>query len=441
MKFNKFKINETKLPTNRNIIEYLLFLRHEGTARVPKSRQLINYAPTVIKKVMELWQRANIPIIKRVSIRKRIKALVEKYFAKNFSHNETEWSELFRVSLCKCDIEIITPCSCPGTQQIPGTAKQFLIDQCGPRQLSFDDMTEHESESDIVSHTLPCDNFVPSTIGYAPSITSELLFQETRREISPPLQPSLQVSEIKLRNYSSALDRTDTSNRGGALLATMLLKDIRIAIADSALKNKFSEDTANKCLQLIDDIIIDKSKVHRERVNFRKEAKALGKTNDLLQCISFDGKRDLTLKKINVQNKVRMVKVMEEHVTLVKEPGSKFIGYTTPTRGSGQEIQNGITNFLAEQNYKIDHLVAISCDGTPTNTGRNNGVISCMERYLKRPLQWFVCLFHFNELPLNALLRHFFGKQKGPGIWPDQFGKEIAECEKYSVSSLLMYVT
>ena len=97
------------------------------------------------------------------------------------------------VSLCKCDIEIITPFSCLGTQQVPGTAKQFLIVQCGPRQLSFDDMTEHESETDIVSHSLPCDNVMTSAIEYAPSISSELIFPETRREIPPPLQPSLQV--------------------------------------------------------------------------------------------------------------------------------------------------------------------------------------------------------------------------------------------------------
>lgn len=91
-------------------------------------------------------------------------------------------------------------------------------------------------------------------------------------------------------------------------------------------------------------------------------------------------------------------------------------------------------NFLAKENYSLDHLVAVNCDGTNTNTGWRGGAIPLIERHLKRPLQWFVCLFHFNELPLKALITKLVGPTKGPGIWPDEFGQEILKCETYAVS-------
>lgn len=57
-----------------------------------------------------------------------------------------------------------------------------------------------------------------------------------------------------------------------------------------------------------------------------------------------------------------------------------------------------------------------------------------MERFIQRPLQWNVCLLHFNELPLKSLVTHIYGKQVGPGIWPGEFGSEILTCEQYQVS-------
>lgn len=152
---------------------------------------------------------------------------------------------------------------------------------------------ELENASETATQTLPTANFVPSTIKFAPSAMIE--FDSTRYKILPSLQSALEISKIKLKKYSSDLDRTDLSNRAGALLATMLLKDILI--------------TAKQFLQLIDGMTIDKNKIHRKRVNFREETIMLGKPNVLLQCISFDGKIELTLKKKIVQKKNSVVKV------------------------------------------------------------------------------------------------------------------------------------
>lgn len=46
-------------------------------------------------------------------------------------------------------------------------------------------------------------------------------------------------------------------------------------------------------------------------------------------------------------------------------------------------------------------LVAIYWDKAYFNTVVNGSVIPNMELTLKRPLQWFVCLLHSDELPLQ----------------------------------------
>lgn len=129
-----------------------------------------------------------------------------------------------------------------------------------------------------------------------PSASSSSYRPDTSEEedyVAETSLPNLGVSNIRLRNYASSLDRTSTSNRSGSLLATTLIKDISISVAERARKD------------------------------------------------------------------------------------------------------------------------------FPPNIAQ---------------LQWFVCLFHFNELPLKALISKLIGPTKGPGIWSTAFGKEILECQTYAVS-------
>ena len=45
----------------------------------------------------------------------------------------------------------------------------------------------------------------------------------------------------------------------------------------------------------------------------------------------------------------------------------------------------------------------VGCDGTAVNTGIRGGIIRLLEVALNRPLQWFVCQPHANELPLKCI--------------------------------------
>ncbi|GBL83360.1 hypothetical protein AVEN_110671-1 [Araneus ventricosus] len=58
-----------------------------------------------------------------------------------------------------------------------------------------------------------------------------------------------------------------------------------------------------------------------------------------------------------------------------------------------------------------------------------------MELILNRPLQWFVCQLHANELPLRHLFAHADRTTTGPRSLTDEIRKSLAGCEKLSVVS------
>ena len=73
-------------------------------------------------------------------------------------------------------------------------------------------------------------------------------------------------------------------------------------------------------------------------------------------------------------------------------------------------------------------MVAIGCDGTNVNTGTKGGVIKLFESRLKRPLHWFICMLHANELPLGHLFSTLDGKTIGPRCFTGNMGRELQSC-------------
>ncbi|GBM00752.1 hypothetical protein AVEN_150917-1 [Araneus ventricosus] len=58
-----------------------------------------------------------------------------------------------------------------------------------------------------------------------------------------------------------------------------------------------------------------------------------------------------------------------------------------------------------------------------------------MELILNRPLQWFMCQLHANELPLRHLFAHVGRTTTGPRSLTGEIRKSLAGCEKLSVVS------
>ena len=62
-------------------------------------------------------------------------------------------------------------------------------------------------------------------------------------------------------------------------------------------------------------------------------------------------------------------------------------------------IASSIQTFLVDPNksFILEQVKAVGCDGIVTNTEWKNGVISQLELFLGRPIQWLLCLLHTNE--------------------------------------------
>jgi hypothetical protein len=62
-------------------------------------------------------------------------------------------------------------------------------------------------------------------------------------------------------------------------------------------------------------------------------------------------------------------------------------------------------------------------------------VIKLLEKEFARPLQWFSCMLHANELPLRHLLIHLDGPTTGPKAFSGEIGKALSNVEKREIVS------
>lgn len=117
---------------------------------------------------------------------------------------------------------------------------------------------------------------------------------------------------------------------------------------------------------------------------------------------------------------------------ILSEPGSDYFGHVTCELETAKCIERTIINDLRTKSVELDEIFVVSCDGTVVNTGFKGGVVRLMEE-LNKPLQWFVCQLHSNELPLRHLLLHLDGKTTGPKCFSGPIGSELQKCESMPI--------
>ena len=81
----------------------------------------------------------------------------------------------------------------------------------------------------------------------------------------------------------------------------------------------------------------------------------------------------------------------------------------------------------------MEDIEAIGCDGTAVNTGLNGGAIRLIELKLNKPVHWFICQLHANELPLRHLIQTLDGKTSGPKGYTGNIGKKLERCETLNI--------
>ena len=137
-----------------------------------------------------------------------------------------------------------------------------------------------------------------------------------------------------------------------------------------------------------------------------------------MECLMFDGKTDLTRVAWKDENGRRHVgTVMEEHVTIVGEPGSIYVGHIAPSARDAVTNANEMWDFFVEHGLD-SHLRCLGADSTALNTGHKGGIIRLLEEKMHHRLLICICKLHTNELPM----RHHIKARGVPTLSNNKFG-------------------
>ena len=156
----------------------------------------------------------------------------------------------------------------------------------------------------------------------------------------------------------------------------------------------------------------------------RKElANEARETINDISAIYFDGRKDQTRVLVERDDgHLHQDTANEEHYTILSEPGNQYVAHVTPSSGKAKDIARELADLCRERN---SNLMAVGADGARVNTGIYNGCIRLLELEFTKPLHWFICQLHGNELPLRHLFQIIDGKTSGPNSFKGVIGKEL----------------
>lgn len=409
------ELPDINLSTKRDILKYYFFLAERSKAQ-SKMFSYKTFTPQVADRLLEIWNQLNIELILKGSIIRKLNNLLDAYSnadkqrvkrGTEFKKFVESTNQLFNIGKCKCNLKE-NDCSCGS---IPENLKDFMRDQYNDR---IQTIPEHDSGSEeTIPTTIP-------TIPVSNDPTYEPHYDEMEVDVRGGselvLPPQTYTPRYNTKNYAMMCDRFGVHDRMGSALATALMEDLGVKDAHDNL------------------VIMDKSKLRREREKWRQDALRKRYDGSNLISFSFDGRKNdaLTVEKIDEKLHPRMVK--EPHLVVLREPKSQLIGYTKLESETAASKVNKLIEFFQEKQLSLDSLIAICADGEPTNTGVHGGILRLFEKQLKRPLHWFVCLLHFNELPF----RHLFdtldkSTTTGPRSTTGKLSSKIADCENLPV--------
>ncbi len=173
--------------------------------------------------------------------------------------------------------------------------------------------------------------------------------------------------------------------------------------------------------------IIDKSKLRRSQ---DLQTSQVGQQNFTFGGgIYYDSRKDMSIsqiKKIVEDGKAKFYRSIEreEHYTIVSQPEGLFLGSVTAKGLNSKSGSEAILPFLKNENI-FDDLIVVGCDGTNVNVGGDGGINALIEKELKRPLHWFICMLHLNELPLRALITKLDGPTSSKDGFSGPIGKQL----------------
>ncbi|KAI6646067.1 hypothetical protein LOD99_9515 [Oopsacas minuta] len=234
----------------------------------------------------------------------------------------------------------------------------------------------------------------------------EAQYEREEREVKRlhAVQPSQEFIECDFEEFESFDSSTSNthkythikiSDQAGAAIANAVLQDYGIITQEE------------------DSQIIDRNKLRRSRFSVRKElANESHETINDISAIYFHGRKDQARVLVEREDgHLHQDTANEEHYIVLSEPGNQYVAHITPSSGKAKDIAKELTDLCRERN---SNLMAVGADGTRVNTGIYNGCIRILELEFRKPLHWFICQLHANELLLRHLIQIIDGKPVDP---------------------------
>lgn len=340
---NSCGLKTNVLPTQEEVMKFYEWTRQQlKIEKNGKDPSFADVATIITSKLEEIWASASIPIVSHTRIIQIIKSFREKCKKINKSHSKPSFAEkvkefriqsqkLFDISYCKCpDFDA---CVCPREKKVPMLEQAFLQDQRSSRKMIIGRIDKKETKKIqtrlerkqrsviLIKRKSPIPSTSKEIIELNSSSESDSEDKTQKEIIYQDRSKHRKKDEIDYSSLSMTCDRFGISDRAGAAIASSVIHGIK------------------------PDIIVDKNKIRRKRFQTRTNIETQNKTAEI-QALYFDGRKDKTLVKTKKGNKYYNETIVEEHISLIKEPGSQFLGYTVPDCGTAKGIERSIICFF-----------------------------------------------------------------------------------------------
>lgn len=384
------ELDDLSLPTASDILKHYFFLgdRCKGT------NQMFSYhtfTPSVCDKLIQIWDKLHIEVAEKRNIIARLTKLLNSYREAN--RNQTKYegqfrkfvddtNKLFYIGKFKCNLKT-DRCSCG---KIPDRLHEFILDQHNERRLTTPEYLPVETEISTVLPTLH--SFASSDPTYQPNASDTHDFElPSGSDIFESTVHTLYTPRYSTPRFAMMCDRFGVSDRLASCLASALFADVQ-----------FKDERG-------ETVIMDKRKVSREREKSRQDILRARHDGRAVTAFSFDGRKNDALTREKIGDRYHTTMQKEPHMVVLREPHSSLIGYVN-LKGRGETAKakrDELIEFFISKDLSLENLIAVCSDGEVTNTGTSGGILRLIECHLGRPIHWFVCLLHFNELPFRHL--------------------------------------
>lgn len=403
-------------------------------------------AQSVADRVEEIWKSSSVPAISNRGILQGILRFHQRCrdILKHINHEspamkakvecfKEKAKHLFDVAQCKC-LPRLPTCVCKPEDEIDPDEIPFILDQRSDRLQAIGEVDRLRTLQMRKQAAIQKKRIVAAAQAEekaASALFSSQLGAKLRAlcskqveegenvadsEWKPPSRPSSRCSSrnsLELPASCRVAERFNIPSGAASALVTATLEDVgRITPEDMSL-------------------VVDRHKFTRQRKKFR--GRVIEEDLEKIRAnppagLCFDGRRDETKVRDMVGTKVCIRSITEEHVVLVGQPGDVYLGHVSPEDGSAVALGDAAIEYLTEVRVSTAALQCVGCDGCGVNIGWKGGAIHEIEVAVGRPLSWFVCMLHGNELPLRHVIVIFDGPTSGPRDFTGPIGKQLKSC-------------